>query len=197
MIFLKIKPYSLLLIIISISAQLMAQVGCAEISNFKKKKDVLIQVGFSTSEVKAKIGNPKTIEGGFPELSSCSVSHNPKMVGQMNNSTWFYIYEPITIKVDEKGYYVNGRNTTEDLYFEYKDSETVNLVDGKVISKAIASAYKNANNSNLSVIPIDKSKTFYKSELNTDSKLVIPVYCVIFDRGTQVVASTVAFFLSN
>ncbi len=191
-----IKLLSLLILLISIYTQLFAQVGCDELSNFKKKKDALIQIGFSTSEVKAKIGNPKSIESGFPQIGGCKIADSPKMVGQLNNSTWFYMYTAIPIKFDDKGYFVNGINTTEELYFEYKDSETVNLLDGKVISKSLAGVYKSANNNNLSVRPKDRNSTYYKSVSSNSSIKVIPIYCVIFDKGTQAVAATEAFFLS-
>jgi hypothetical protein len=112
----------------------------------------------------------------------------------MNNSTWFYSYKPIPVK--DVGYYINGITTTEELFLEYQGSRTVNLVDGKIASKEMAGHYARANNNNLSVVPIENKTTYFNTNPNT-TKLVIPVYCVIFDRGTQVVANTEAFFISN
>lgn len=173
----------------------------SDIDRFKKPKDKLISVGFSTSEVKTKIGNPKSISGGFPDSNSLFIFKMPEMAGQLNNSTWFYMYNPIYVEINYKNYAytVNGLGADEDIYSSYISKNEVFIVDGELVSYDIGHGYKVTKSKRLKIQPLDKSTT----QINTDAKQetlktkVIPVYCVIFDKGTQVVASTSAYFLSE
>jgi hypothetical protein len=53
-------------------------------------------------EVKRAIGNPQSIEGGFPNSSEEIIEEMPEQVGQLDNSTWFYAYKVIRIYVEAR-----------------------------------------------------------------------------------------------
>ena len=54
--------------------------------------------------------------------------------------------------------------------------------------------YKITKNTRLNVKPLKKSETYFENTGNTSIKL-IPMYCVVFDKGTQVVAATKAYYV--
>lgn len=176
----------------------------SDIDRFKKTKDKLISVGFSTSEVKAKIGNPKSISGGFPKGESGIIFSMPDMVGQLNNSTWFYMFNPVDIEINYENstyeYSVNGIGTDEETYKSYISKTEVFIVDGKLVSYDIGKGYKVTKSPSLKFEPLNKETTKLGVAETKQDKFktkVVPVYCVIFDKGTQVVASTAAYFLSE
>jgi hypothetical protein len=164
-------------------------------TKFKKSKDLKVQLGMTAQEIRGVLGSPKAIEGGFPKSEGNLIKEFPEMVGQLNNSTWIYYYDPISVTIDPQvGFYVNGQFVDEQEYNAYKDLEYVYLFEGKIIDPGMGKGYKVTKNEKLKVVAKDSNNT--KFEIGQSYKLkVIPVYCVIFDKGTQSVASTRAYFI--
>lgn len=164
------------------------------LEKFKNSKDSKIKVGFSPTEVKAKIGNPKAVESGFPNSTELIVVGSPDMSGQMNNSTWFYIFEPIEVKLPEIIFFVNGFLTNEQTFLAYRGNIDVYLYEKKLISPGMGEGYKITKNSKLEIVPLNREKTFSETTGGKPYKMT-PLYCIIFDKGTQVVAATKAYFI--
>lgn len=164
-----------------------------ELKKFKIIKDSKVHLGMTAQEIRSLLGSPKAIEGGFPQSEEQLIKEFPNMVGQLNNSTWIYFYDPITVTL-MKGFYINGQEVNEQEYNAYKELRMIYLLDGKVIDPVMAEGYKITKKKNLIVVPKDPIDA--KSEMGQPYKAsVIPVYCVIFDKGTQSVASTKAYFM--
>jgi hypothetical protein len=183
---------SLLLVTSSTVAQLRTLV---DFENSIKKK---IEVGMSTDEVKKVLGRPKAIEGGFPDESTSIIADMPEQKGQINNSTWFYFYNIMSVKVDEAPvitYLLNGKPVSEQIFDDYVGKDTVYYHDGSIIFTASAQSYRDLNDTRLQGYPIDRKQTFISKPLpRRVTKVFLPIFCVIFDRGTQVVAATRMFF---
>lgn len=162
---------------------------------YKNPKDKLVKIGFSPNEVKGKLGNPSAVEGGFPDESGILVKDSPKMAGQMNYSTWFYINDVKELDIPDAIYFINGEFVSKDFYEMYADKDFVYMLEGKIISESMGSSYALTRKSGLQKVPIDPEKIGYQNE-GTYKLRVIPVYCVIFDKGTQVVAGTKAYFMN-
>lgn len=182
---------SINLISLSQNTELYLQV---QRDKFKSSKDKLVVVGQSPNEVKSKIGNPKAVEGGFPEGEQILISEFPEMVGQMNYSTWLYSFNPIDLVIPDAIYFINGELTSERIYNEYKDKSMVFYLDGKLISYGMGEGYRITKKAGLQQIPLNRETTKYEDS-GAHSIKVIPLYCVIFDKGTQVVAATKSYFL--
>lgn len=165
-----------------------------QLEMFRNSKDKLVSVGLSPSEVKSKIGNPKAVESGFPDSREMLISEMPGMAGQINYSTWFYVFEPKDLILPKSTYIVNGEPTSERIYLSYIGKSLVYYVEGKLISEDLAKDYKLTGSSKLKSKPLDKELTKDVGE-GTITMKVIPIYAVIFDKGTQVAASTRAYFL--
>ena len=54
-------------------------------------------LGFSTSEIKKRFGQPTTIVAGFPEVSIDMNLNNAEQLGRLVSSTWFYNKKPIKV----------------------------------------------------------------------------------------------------
>ena len=160
-----------------------------------------VQIGMSTDEVKKSIGRPKAVESGFPDSDELIISSLPDQHGQLNNSTWFYYYFKQSSKVPrieegETKWFINGVQVEEDLYNSYLNKNFVYFRQDHVIDSAIASQYEFFNDKSVSKQPKNQETT--RSIKENDHKLidtVIPILCVIFDRGTNVVSDTKIYFL--
>ena len=156
------------------------------------------EVGMTADEVKKVLGRPRAIEGGFPEISGRILATVPNQAGQLNNSTWFYWYDNISYVYDYQGgkrYYVNDRPVTEELFIEYKDREKVFLYKDEVIDTSIAKEYLFLKDPNLIVAYRDYRTEMREEKSKKITQKLKPILCVIFDKGTQVVADTRIYFL--
>jgi hypothetical protein len=167
-----------------------------ELLKFKESKDLKIKVGMSTKEVKEAIGNPKVVEVGFPSGESI-IYDFPSMSGQLNYTTWIYSFQAIQLDLNERtnqGYFVNDKPVDKVDYEAYKNLTEVYLYEGKVINPDMADGYKQTKSKKLSTEP--KLNAYYNpAEKSSNKSSLTPIYCVIFDKGTQVVAQTRAFLL--
>ena len=169
-----------------------------KLNQFEIKMAKKIEVGMSTDEVKKVLGRPKSIEGGFPDSKDRILFEIPAQVGQMNNSTWFYFYDQISISYIDSGgliFYINGQKVTEELYRQYEDKTEVYLYKDEVIDKYMARSYETLQDPKLKKVTKDYRTEIKKEKPEEVTKHFIPIFCVIFDRGTQVVASTKTYFL--
>lgn len=162
---------------------------------FKKAKDSKVQIGMSPQDIRKALGSPKSIVSGFPNSEDLMLKKFPEMVGQLNNSTWIYFYSPISVEYySPTVYYVNGQKVDRSDFEAYKNKSRVFLYKGRVISLEMVDGYKFTDKKNLTTTIKDSLTTLFKKE-GLYKATVIPVYCVIFDKGTQSVASTVAYFI--
>lgn len=164
----------------------------------KQTLEKKVSVGSSTDEVKKILGKPNAIEGGFPQSDEMIISSFPDQVGQVNSSTWFYIMsisKLTSTSKDDAIYYLNGKVVQEDVFNEYKSKDSVWFHDGKPISLLMVEGYRIMQDKSLEIhqklynecsIPAPKTQKV--------TSLFMPILCVIFDRGTQVVAATKVYF---
>ncbi len=224
------------------------------LATFEEMTIAKIKIGMTPGEVKRAIGNPQSIEGGFPNSSEEIIEEMPEQVGQLNNSTWFYVYKLIRIEVDDDTtlYTINGVSVSSTLYDEYKGSDSILIYKGELVSKSwivddyringimvskeVYNGYSTSDSIYLfngHIMSIDykhypgttavkkNSSDTYVAHMYTGkaitpsrvwknpkltsvivkhskiSKSFMPVLCVIFDRGTQVVADGKVFFEIN
>lgn len=123
---------------------LVGQVGA--LTRFERDMRPKIQVGMTPNEVKQMLGRPQAIEGGFPKSSKSIIIDFPEQAGQMNNSTWFYYYPALSLKLDagtDKLYTVNGFEVSEDIFGSYADADAdeVYIYKGKVVSSGEGKHY--------------------------------------------------------
>lgn len=163
---------------------------------FEKTTNAKVEVGMSTEEVKKALGRPKAIEGGFPNADELIISGMPEQAGQLNNSTWFYFFKQITVNVDDPTYKVNGFPVSEEDYVAYLRLNEVYIYKGQVIHPRMADSYKVLQDPKLIIVSKNTATTYKNSKPKKVRQSYTPVYCVIFDRGTQVVASTKMFFMA-
>jgi hypothetical protein len=190
------KIIASLLILLFLISRINAQIP--ELIKIGQTLEKKISVGSSAEEVKKIIGKPKTIESGFPKIDSILPLDLPEQVGQLNNSTWFYFMpiKKITFYVrDDEIFFLNGILVDKDLYNEYVHKWSIYLYRGEMISPSMADSYKLLRDTHLTSIDKDYHNSLiinYKSHEATAS--FIPVLCIIYDKGTQVVSSTKVFF---
>lgn len=191
----KIIIYSILLI------ALFTAINRAQLNNLlklKSKYEMKVSVGSSPEEVKKILGKPKTIESGFPKTDEILPLEFPEQVGQLNNSTWFYflpIQKIVHDAPEESICYINGFKVDQDTYDSYINHDSIYFYLGEPTPIQMAEGYK---------VLKDPSLKLVKKEASTTSKKIlkrrkvttsfVPILCIIFDRGTQVVASTQVFF---
>jgi hypothetical protein len=186
---------SVLILIITINFSYAQVSKLLEFENRILKK---VEVGMSGEELKKKIGKPKAVEGGFPDTEERIIVDLPEQKGQLNYSTWFYFFEVLTITVprspDDK-YFINNVEVFEDMYNDYKDLSEIYLVDGSIIYPAGRNDYQRMDSAKFSIQPKNMKETRYeKGRVVNEKKKFLPILCVLFDRGTQVVASTKFMF---
>lgn len=177
----------------SSNAQTENQYLNSQLEKFKKSKDKLVSIGFSASELKAKIGNPKAIESGIISTDAVFINESPKMVEQNNYSTWFYFFNPIEMMIPDSIFILNGRLTSNEIYNSYFRKDVLYLVEDKLVSFTIGENYRLTNSKKLRLEAINSNQS--KIIPGGNKEKMIPIYCAIFDKGTQVVASTSAFFI--
>lgn len=180
---------------------LFATCSYAQINKLYQIKQSLekkISVGSSTDEVKNILGKPAAVEGGFPQSDELIITSLPDQVGQVNNSTWFYFLPIRKITYDYQAdamCYLNGIEVQQDVYDEYKNLDSIWLHDGKPTSMTMVEGYKIMRDENLKLVLKKISESFIKTiKANKVTSSFVPILCVIFDKGTQVVASTQVYF---
>lgn len=154
----------------------------------KTEKDSKVKIGFSPAEVKSAIGNPNAVQGGFPDTNN--MYFDDKMAGQLNYSTWFYFLKPVHLIIGEL-YLVNNHPTTKEAYNSYLNSDEVFYYDGNLVTKEFVDKYKDEKITSEKLVK--ESTKFVPFDLQA-TKTLIPIYCVVFDKGTLVVAGTKAYF---
>lgn len=148
-----------------------------------------IKVGSSITLIKKKLGDPFSIELGFPDVDALTVDLFPKFVGQMNYTTWVYKKKTITSEHSVDFCYIN------DVLVE-------NYIYSDCLGKSHVFMYKDF------ILPpsADLNDHFegdlyikepIKSMEIRPTKIIsryTPVLCIIFEKGTQVVAEAKLFF---
>ena len=89
-----------------------------------------VQVGMSGDDVKKVVGFPQAVDGGFPDDPNSIVRDLPKQKGQLNYSTWFYLFSTIkTLPLGASGsrttYTLNGGAVSEQIYDDYVNKDTL------------------------------------------------------------------------
>ncbi|MEK7719310.1 MAG: hypothetical protein AAB347_06835 [Bacteroidota bacterium] len=163
----------------------------ARLDILKTEKDSKVKIGFSPAEVKSAIGNPNAVQSGFPDTNN--VYFDDKMVGQLNYSTWFYFLKPVQLVIGEL-YLVNNHPTTKEVYNSYLNSDEVFYYDGNIVNKEFGDKYQNSKDDKITSEKLVKESTKYVPFDGKATKTLIPIYCVLFDKGTLVVAGTKAYF---
>lgn len=171
----------------------------SKIISTEKKISNKIEIGMSGDEVKKIVGRPKAIESGFPDTEESIIEEFPSQVGQLNCSTWFYFYNAITIstsKTNTDSYYINDLKVSEDEFNKYKEQREIIIYENKIIDPLAVEWYKNNLDSTKIKIQLRNDiKTFIvKGKPYIERKKLVPILCVIFDKGTQVVASKKVLF---
>jgi hypothetical protein len=186
----RFPPIFLFLILITSAA--FGQIS--QLVSLEEKYSKKVDVGMSPDEVKRILGKPKAVEGGLPESDSQFVTELPDQVGQINNSTWFYFLPIQRLLVDEPGaeiYIINNERVSKELYESYLHLDTVYFYQGEIEDPVYGRAHALMRDSKLRILPKD---TLMSSAITlkgqTLRKEFRPIFCVIFDRGTQVVAAT-------
>jgi hypothetical protein len=183
-------------LIVALTTQSRAQV--LDLVRFEEKTKSKIQVGMTPDEVKRVLGRPQAIQGGFPKSETTIIADLPEQVGQINNSTWFYFYPHLTVKVDEPKktlYTVNGLEVPEDLFDTYVGAELVYIYKGQIVHPEAGKSYESLRDVNLRIVKknADRSSVQHLPARRV-SKSFLPIFAVIFDKGTLVVADTKVFF---
>jgi hypothetical protein len=179
----------------------MISLSFAQVSNlleYETRVSKKIEVGMSGEEVKKKIGRPKAVESGFPNTQEKVILELPEQVGQLNYSTWFYFFDKITAiipKTIDEQFFINGIEVSEEVYIYYKDFQEIYLFDGNIIFPDAKDYYRKKDSTRFVVQPRRATDTHYlMARVVNEKKEVIPILCILFDRGTQVVASTKFLF---
>jgi hypothetical protein len=163
-------------------------------TNLEKK----VSVGSTTEEVKKILGKPKAIESGFPKTDEILPLEFPEQVGQFNNSTWFYflpVHKIVYSSPVEALCYLNGFKVNQDLYDAYATMDSIYFYKGKPAYLYMAEGYKVLKDPELKLVKKEITGTSIKMlKPHKMTSSFIPVLCVIFDKGTQAVASTKVFF---
>ncbi len=196
------RRYSVLAIAISLFA--LASTSLAQTIDPRSQgvnAKMKIEIGMSPDEVKKAIGKPAAVEGGFPEDDEGSLVGMPKMVGQLNQSTWFYMYSPFETTVEVPGGFactVNGRRVSKTVFDSYQGQRKVYILDGQIIEPSMGRGYELLRNPGLRTEELDPGRTWSAArKKKTATRNVIPVLCVIFDKGTQVVAATKLYYMTR
>jgi len=177
---------------------------------YRVKEEAKVTVGMSTNQVKAKLGAPAAVEAGFPKTDDSQVVFfdEPKMVGQLNNSTWFYFSAAEVIRftddiLPETKYVINSMKTTKELYERYEGEKTLYILKGEIINPAMGQGYELTRNPDLrkqvidrhpKITYIDVPKGPEGQPIGRSTTIYLPVLCVIFEKGTGVVAATRAYY---
>jgi hypothetical protein len=162
--------------------------------NFETSLKKKISVGMSIDEVKKSLGRPNAIEGGFPDANKSIITSLPDQKGQLNNTTWFYLYPSITIQVDS--YLLNFHNVSKDIFDVYANRDTIFMLGTlTIISPEEAESYRASKDPDLSEVLKSKDKEYTGKK--KVKRTFQPIFCVIFDRGTQVVALSKMYFKTS
>ena len=136
-----------------------------------------IEVGMTVNEVKRILGRPETVSGGFPHCSEGEILDDmPEQVGQISSSTWFY----------------KGKGASAAFYGDRIVRDTLDHNEDPAVYLRYLRSDPPAPSSRKSSAP----EINYEKE-RIRSFHVKPVFCVIFDKGTQVVSGTKTFYLSD
>jgi outer membrane protein assembly factor BamE (lipoprotein component of BamABCDE complex) len=184
--------------VILLSSVLLAQ-NFDKLFDYEKQLLKKISVGSTPQEVRNILGKPKAVEGGFPESNETIIFEMPKQVGQINNSTWFYTFPAKTyiLKTQKGDYFINGLPVSKSLYESYANWDSIYFKDGNIVEPSEGRAGMILNKSGVIFVKKDLAST-KAINLKTDKTYKVkytPVLCVIFDKGTQVVALTKVYFM--
>jgi len=103
-------------------------------------------------------------------------------------------------------FFINKMEVSEEMYNDYKGLEEVYIDDNEIIFPVSKEYYQKQDSSTFSIqrkshqdtykLPPKLGKGTYivKPHMGTEKLKFVPVLCVLFDRGTQVVASTKVLF---
>ncbi len=153
----------------------------------------------SQSDVKAILGLPDAVESGFPDTGDLIIKEMPEQRGQMNNSTWFYhrkAYSLPRMTENKFLYFINDKQVSKDIYEDYHSIDSVYLRDNEIVAYNMAVNSKIMNDKRLHTMPVDTARTFMKMIKGRKVyDFFKPIICVIFDRGTNVVAGIKLFEL--
>jgi hypothetical protein len=101
---------------------------------------------------------------------------------------------------------INKTEVSEEMYNDYKDLEEIYLVDKEIIFPVSKEYYQKEDSSTFSIQPKNHKDTYRvprkigkgtyttKAHIGSEKLMFVPIFCVLFDRGTQVVASTKMMF---
>jgi outer membrane protein assembly factor BamE (lipoprotein component of BamABCDE complex) len=177
---------------------------------YRTEKEAEISVGMTPDQVKAKLGAPTAVEAGFPKLdnSQLVVHDNPKLVGQFNNSTWFYFSKEDALRfgddiIAQTKYLINNIETSKALYETYAGKEILYILGGKIVDPTMGKGYMLTKAPNLQTMAIDTNPavTCIKPPIEPEGTIIgmttttyLEILCVIFDKGTGVVATTRVYY---
>ena len=192
------KSVLLVCFVISFSMPCVAQI--ADLIQFEKRTKDKVQVGMTPDEVKQILGRPQAIKGGFPDSEDTIVEELPEQAGQLNNSTWFYFLPHMTISVDgpkNSRFLLHGFEVSEHIFKSYLGVDQIYLYKGKIVLAYVGRAYYLQNDTNLTIIKKDL-KRMEERQLPRKQvpKTFRPVVAVVFDKGTQVVATKRVYFVA-
>ena len=182
-----------------LSTLLISNLSFAQVSNlleYENRVSRRIEVGMSGEEVKAKIGRPKAVDSGFPNTQEKIILKLPEQVGQLNYSTWFYFFDKIIAlipKTIDEQFFINKIQVSEEIYNYYKDFQKIYLFDGSIVFPDAKDYYQRKDSTKFVIQPKSETDTYHLMAKVVEEK-VIPILCVLFDKGTQVVASTKFMF---
>lgn len=187
-------------IIVFLLSLLLINPSFAQTEKLLKQEKLMtskVKIGMSADEVKKVIGRPNAVEGGFPNSDKFIIKDLPEQAGQINNSTWFYIYPTFKVSYKKEGleYYINGDKTTEEIYKSYQGKENIYIYGGSVVPFPMGDSYRILNSAGLRIRQINKETTFVEDlPPRTVQENFTPILCIIFDKGTQVVALQKVYF---
>ena len=143
-----------------------------------------VEIGMSTDEVKKALGRPKSIVSGFPDITNKVLVDLPEQRGQLNSSTWFYFYDNTSVMYQG------------DIYSQYRNRRSVYLLDGEIIDTSIAKEYLFLKSPRLKILPHVIPNSSKEGQQKKLIQVLVPVLCIVFDKGTQAVSATKIFFLT-
>lgn len=160
-----------------------------------------VEVGMSAEKVKKALGRPDTTADGVPDAKEGMVQEMPAQNGQLNRSTWFYFYSEALVrfvKGNTEFYVVNGSFVSRAIYDWYSNKDLIYRRDGAILDSMYTQIYGSFHDGRLTSEPKNKKRSFKNDDRATDNThTVIPIFCIIFDRGTQMVAETKTLFKAS
>lgn len=159
-----------------------------------------IKNGDSNQEVKKKLGNPKTIELGFPDSDELFINEIPESKGQLNYITWFYFLKETKIKYpsDAKNvYYLNNRLVSKEIYSEYEKEDSVYYLKNSIISPLKKNSFGLLYKTKLiSKVKKDEETFVYEQPARGVFERFLYLHAVTFERLSNVVIRSKLYLLN-